>query len=220
MKKLLMILAIMAVACTASAQLVITGVVDGPLPGGLPKCIELYSCGDIADLSVYGLGSANNGGGTDGIEFTFPADVVAAGTFIYVEALNSTYPTSFFDFFGFNADYDGGFAVNHNGDDAIELFLTAGVPDPIVVDVFGDINTDGTGEPWDCLDGWAKRVTFTGPDGSMFNLANWTFSGPDALDGELTNDTAAVPFPLGGYECDPTVSTEDANWGAVKSLYR
>ena len=28
---------------------------------------------DIADLSRYSLGVANNGGGTDGIEFTFPS---------------------------------------------------------------------------------------------------------------------------------------------------
>jgi hypothetical protein len=219
MKKLLMILAIMAVASTASAQLVITGLVDGPLSGGVPKCVELYACGDIGDLSLYGLGSANNGGGTDGVEYIFPADVVAAGTFIYVEALASANPTAFFDFFGFNADYDGGSAVNHNGDDAIELFVLTG-PDPIVVDIFGDINTDGTGEPWDSLDGWAKRNTFTGPDGSTFVLANWTFSGIDALDGAATNADGNPPFPLGGYECDPTVPTDTNSWGNLKSLYR
>ena len=77
MKKLLMILAIMAVASFANAQLIITGVVDGPLPGGVPKCIELYSCGAIDDLSIYGMGAANNGEGTDGVEFIFPAEPMA-----------------------------------------------------------------------------------------------------------------------------------------------
>ena len=47
-------------------SLVITGVYDGPLTGGVPKGIELYVTADIADLSVYGVGAANNGGGTDG----------------------------------------------------------------------------------------------------------------------------------------------------------
>ncbi len=59
-----------------------------------------------------------------------------------------------------------------------------------VVDVFGDIYVDGTGQPWDHLDGWAYRVDETGPDGTMFVLANWYFSGVDALDGETTNATA------------------------------
>jgi hypothetical protein len=49
----------------AMSGLVLTGVIDGPLPGGLPKAIALFVRADIADLSVYGLGRANNGGGTD-----------------------------------------------------------------------------------------------------------------------------------------------------------
>jgi hypothetical protein len=219
MKKLLMILAIMALATAANAQLVITGVFDGPLPGGVPKFVELYACSDIADLSAYGLGCANNGGGTDGVEYTFPADAVSAGTFIYCESISSTTPTAFFDYFGFNATYDVGFAAGTNGDDAIELFDVSGA-EPVVVDVMGDINVDGTGTDWDYLDGWAKRLTATGPDGSTFVIENWLFSGADATDGCLTNDTCASVFPLGNYECDPAVATEDATWGSLKSLYR
>ncbi|MGB0914546.1 MAG: immunoglobulin domain-containing protein, partial [Crocinitomicaceae bacterium] len=55
-------------------DLIITGVFDGPNTGGTPKGVELYILNDIADLSIYGIGSANNGGGTDGEEFTFPSD--------------------------------------------------------------------------------------------------------------------------------------------------
>lgn len=54
-------------------DLVISGVIDGPLSGGVPKAVELFVVNDIADLSTYALGTANNGGGTDGEEFTFPA---------------------------------------------------------------------------------------------------------------------------------------------------
>lgn len=63
----------------AMSNLVITGIIDGPLPGGLPKAIELYASADIADLSIYGVGSANNGGGSDGVEFSFPAAPAARG---------------------------------------------------------------------------------------------------------------------------------------------
>ena len=198
---------------TAPAALLISGVIDGPLSGGVPKAVEFFAFDDIADLSTYGFGSANNGGGTDGQEFTFPAIPVAAGTFVYV----ASEATGFTTFFGFAPDFTSGVA-NINGDDAIELFL-----DGAVVDVFGDINVDGTGQPWDHVDGWAYRVNGTGPDGSTFVLANWTFSGPNALDGETTNATAATPFPigsfLGGGENAPRVqSTTPANGGSVGAL--
>ena len=64
--------------------LVISGVVDGPLSGGVPKAIEVTAVTDIADLSAFGVGSATNGEGTDGEEFTFPADALAAGESVCV----------------------------------------------------------------------------------------------------------------------------------------
>ncbi len=169
--------------------LVITGVYDAQLTTGAgPKGVELYVVSDIADLSLYGIGGANNGGGTDGEEFTFPVVGVTAGTYIYVT--NSD--TVFLSFFGFDADYVSG-AVNINGDDAFELFENGNV-----IDTFGDINVDGSGQPWDYLDGWAKRLNSTGPDGIDFDIAAWTFSGIDTLEGD-TNDACLIPFVLGGF---------------------
>ena len=170
-------------------NLLITAVFDGPLPGGLPKGIELYVINDINDLSEYGVGSANNGGGTDGEEFTLPFASAIAGQYIYL----SSDSASFNQWFGFNADYITS-TVNINGDDAIELFYVSNV-----IDVFGDINTDGTGQPWEYLDGWAYRNNSTGPDGSNFNLGNWRFSSPNALDGESNNATAVTPIPIGTF---------------------
>ncbi len=184
-------------------DLVITGVYDGPLSGGTPKGVELYALNAIPDLSVHGIGSANNGGGSDGEEFTFPAIAVPAGTCIYVASES----TQFANFFGFAPDYVAG-AMSINGDDAIELFANGAVSD-----VFGDINVDGTGEAWDHVDGWAYRNSSTGPDGSTFTIGNWSFSGPNALDGESSNATAATPVPIGTYapcatvEAAPTVSS-------------
>jgi len=176
-------------------DLLITGVIDGPIIGGLPKAIELYVVNNIPDLSIYGLGSANNGGGTDGQEFTFPADSATAGQFIYV----ATEATEFNNFFGFALDYTDGSAPAINGDDAVELFESG-----VVVDVFGDINVDGSGQPWDYIDGWAYRNDDTGADGSTFVLANWSFSGINVLDGETSNATAATPFPIGTYSYTAT----------------
>lgn len=192
MKKIttVLIVFLLSFSISSNAQdLIIIAVYDGPLSGGLPKGVELYVLNDIADMSIYGIGSANNGGGSDGEEFSFPTDSYTAGTFIYV----SSETTGFNTWFGFNPDYTT-FAMLINGDDAIELFMNGSV-----VDIFGDIDTDGTNQPWEYMDGWAYRVNGTGPDGSAFQLGNFTYSGPNALDNETTNATAVTPVPIGTY---------------------
>jgi len=205
-------IALSLVATGASASdLIITGVVDGPLTGGIPKAVELRACADIADLSIYGVGCANNGGGSDGEEFTFPADSAVEGQFIYL----ATEVDEFTAFFGFAPDYTDGSAPNNNGDDAIELFMNGSV-----VDVFGDINLDGTGTPWDYLDGWVYRVAGTGPDGTTFVLSNWSYSGVNGLEGGTTNATCDFPFPIGTYDCAGASPAESTTWGVMKALYR
>ncbi|NRA12626.1 MAG: hypothetical protein HRT57_11785, partial [Crocinitomicaceae bacterium] len=128
-------------------ELIITGVYDATIVGGTPKGVEVYVANDIADLSQYGIGFANNGGGTDGEEFTFPAVSATAGQYIYV----SSEVPNFTSWFGFAPDYTSTTAAI-NGDDAIELFHLGAV-----IDVFGDINLDGSGQPWEYMDGWAYR---------------------------------------------------------------
>ncbi len=161
----------------------IAGVVDGPLMGGIPKMIQICANADIADLSIYGIGSANNGGGSDGEEFSFPVMPLPAGNCITV----ATETVEFNNFFGCDPDFVDAVA-NINGDDAVELFCSG-----TVEDVFGDINTDGTGEIWEYLDGWAVS-TDQMASGTIFDN-NWMYSGPNALDGETSNATAATPFP-------------------------
>ncbi|CTQ49475.1 ExeM/NucH family extracellular endonuclease [Jannaschia donghaensis] len=172
-------------------SLIISAVFDGPLTGGVPKGIELYVTQDIADLSRFGIGGANNGGGTDGEEFTFPAVSATAGDYLYI----GSEAESFAAFFGFAPDYTSS-AVNVNGDDAIELF-----EDGSVIDTLGDPNVDGTDQPWEYLDGWAARLP--GSTAGAFDPTQWQFSGPDALDGETTNASAQTPIPLGTFTGEP-----------------
>ncbi|PKG98712.1 ExeM/NucH family extracellular endonuclease [Paraglaciecola sp. MB-3u-78] len=183
------LLALIAASSVQASDIVITGVFDGPIPGGIPKGVELFVVNDIADLSVCGVGSANNGGGTDGQEFTFPATAATAGSYIYLASESPQFTA----FFGFAPTYTDS-AANINGDDAIELFC-----DGAVIDVFGDIAVDGSGTDWESLDGWAYRTAGTGPDGSTFVIANWSFSGVNGLEGGLTNDTTTSLFPLKSY---------------------
>lgn len=189
MKKNYFLILLLCVSIFAQAQdLLITGVVDATLTGGTPKAVELYIVNDIADLSTYAIGSANNGDGTDGEEF-FLSGSATAGDFIYI----ASEQPNFNAFFGFDPTFTDG-AANVNGDDAIELFNNG-----VVIDVFGDINTDGSGEDWEYQDGWAYRNSGTTADGSTFIIDNWSFSSPNALDDEIDNTSASTPFPLGTY---------------------
>ena len=173
-------------ASSMSAELIITGVFDASLSGGLPKGIELYATADVADLSTFGVGSANNGGGTDGEEFTLSGSA-SAGDFIYIATTSASFTT----WFGFAPTFTDN-AVNINGDDAIELFSNG-----TVIDTYGDINVDGNGETWEYLDGWAYRKT--GTVVGAFNTTDWSYSGANAWDGESANSSASSVMPVGTY---------------------
>ena len=183
----------------ATNALVLVGVYDGPLTGGIPKGIELVALADIPDLSVFGISSVTNGAGSSAgtVEYNFPADAVSAGDRIFL----ATEATEFANFFGFAPTYTNG-VVGINGDDAIELYEGT-----TIIDTFGDVDMDGSGEAWDYLDGWAYRVSNTGPDGG-FVVGNWTYSGINVFDGETTNATAATPYPIDVYT-NTLLSTED-----------
>ena len=172
------------------SDLIITAAYDGPLTGGVPKGLELFAMEDIPDLSIYGIGIANNGGGSDGKEYDFPADAITAGTYIYWTLEDAGFEL----FFGFTPEYVDPLA-NINGDDALELYK-----DGVVVDVFGDVELDGTGLPWEYMDGWAVRNPGTGPDGADFVLGHWRFSGINAFDNASDNATASKPLPLKSYD--------------------
>ncbi|RFC53386.1 fibronectin type III domain-containing protein [Brumimicrobium aurantiacum] len=192
--------------CSMASPLIISAVYDLPLSGGTPKGIELFVGTDIADLSEYGVSSANNGGGTSGgAEFTFPAVSVTAGTYIYV----SSESTNFQTYFGFAPDYTDG-SMSVNGDDAIELFHNG-----TVIDVFGDVDTDGSGQAWEYTDGWALRNSNTVVNNGTFNDANWSFSGPNAVDGCSSNSSCSSSLAVGSFTATANVSP----WEGPLAIY-
>ena len=164
--------------------LALQGIIDFTVPSGGSdgKAIHVVASSDIADLSSFGLGVANNGGGTDGQEYTFPAVSVNAGDDILVvrsvEAMSSYFADCYAEF-----EYvfvEGTSNISQNGDDAIELFEWS-----VVIETFGDINVDGSGQDWDYLDSWAYKV-----DGA------WTYGGVDCTDGTTTTYESSCPYPL------------------------
>lgn len=155
---------------------------------------------DIPDLSLYGVGFANNGNGSPGVEFTFPAgSSAAARSYITIAYEDLQYS----NFFGVSPNFVTGYA-SINGNDAIELFYSGKV-----IDVYGDVNVDGTGTIWDYADGWAYR-NHTSTSSAIFNNEDWTFSGTDALDSCATNIDCANYFPSKSYNTSMPVSSTSA----------
>jgi hypothetical protein len=174
--------------------MVITGIVEGDINATNIKAIEVTILKDILDISVYGMGVANNGGGTDGIEFNFPSISAAAGD----KFLITNNATTFNTFFGFAPNFVNSTLIFFNGDDAVELFLNS-----TVIDRFGEPTVDGTGEIWEYTNGWAYRVTDTQPDGTVFVSDHWTYSGIGANVGAINNGGASTQFPIESYQILP-----------------
>jgi hypothetical protein len=191
-----MAMAPLLLASTSQAAFVISAVTDGDLSGGNPKSIILQAVAPVADLTAWGVGSANNGGGSDGQEFTLPAGSAATGD-VFVIVPNA--PSQ--DFFANNFVQDFTILFNNsaniNGDDAIELFS-----DGNVVDIFGDINTDGSGEDWEYKDGFAQRL---GGGPQAFDLANYSVNN-GAFDGMNEQEHVAV-FAGAGFTAVPEPSS-------------
>ena len=133
--------------------LVLAGVLDLTVPegGSSGKGLLLHAIEDIADLSIYGVGVANNGGGTDGQEMTLPAQAMAAGDRLWVVRDADAYSNYFGADVWATMTYvvDDG-AVSQNGDDAIDVLDVVSMVNTILSGNFddasecADFNDDGS----------------------------------------------------------------------------
>ncbi len=144
------------------------------------KAIHLKVNKDIADLSIYSIGVANNGGGTDGEEFIFPAISVSEGDDILLAREKATLA----GYFGacvdsFEVIIESNDAVAQNGDDAIELFINS-----VVLETYGDPDIDGTGLFWEYSGSWAYK-----------NNGSWTTGGLDCAAGSTSTQESDCPYP-------------------------
>ncbi|MDA8606736.1 hypothetical protein N9L13_06865 [Flavobacteriales bacterium] len=168
----------------------LVGVIDFTVPGGgsAGKAIHLVALDDIEDLSVYGIGVANNGGGSDGQEYTLCAGPASAGDDILIvrdAAAMSAYFANCFAEFELVCEEEGG-NISQNGDDAIELFEMG-----VVIETFGEIDVDGTGQAWEYTDSWA----FQNDEG------DWTYGGVNCTDGTANIYESSCLYPI----CSPPV---------------
>lgn len=168
-----------------SNGLSLKGVTDFKTPFDVSsgKAIHLIADSNITNLSIYGLGIANNGGGTDGQEYRFPNISITKGSNIIV----SRDTTGISNYFGdcwssFNIILiDNSGVISQNGDDAIELFKVGEV-----VETFGDVSVDGTGKDWEYTGSWAYKN----------NSNNWIYGGLNCTDSSATIFNSKCVYPI------------------------
>ena len=109
-----------------AVNLSLKGIMDLTVPqgGSAGKAIHLVATDSIADLSVYGIGVANNANGGDGQEYTFPSISLNNGDHVLL-ARDSTAMSNYFDncFTYFDVILPASNAISQNGNDAVELFF-------------------------------------------------------------------------------------------------
>ncbi len=173
MKKLYTLtLALFVSVFTFAQGPVITGIMDGDCPGGLPKVLEIYANGTV-DFSQYSLENQTNTSDSWGNTFDLSAIGTLTDSFVYIYKENADAPTFATEFPSALNVLDTGASsiVNLNGDDRIRIIETASSE---VIDQYGVEATDGSGTDWEYKDGFGKRNAGTAANAGVFIPANWT----------------------------------------------
>lgn len=154
---------------TELPKLIISEVTD---PGDVPnaKYIELYNTSDSPiDLSGWEIRRYAN-------DNTTSSDVSLSGTInpfqTFVVAYNATFVTEF----GFTPDMTNGY-ISGNGDDTYELF-----DGTQVIDIYGEVGVDGTGEDWEYTNSKAVRNSNITSPNTTWTASEWTITAADVAD--------------------------------------
>ncbi|MEA3479865.1 MAG: lamin tail domain-containing protein, partial [Bacteroidota bacterium] len=156
----------------STAQLIISEVSD-PANTWQARFVELYNPGTDSidfDQDTWYLSKQSNGGSTWG-------DILLTGVIHAGKAYVVAYSeSSFITTFGFNPDLSSG-SINGNGDDGYFLFWGGNHNTGTLVDAYGEIDVDGTGEPWEYLDSKATREYDAITPETVWDSLNWTVHG-------------------------------------------
>lgn len=174
---------------SAENDLMLMGVTSFDLPASGGKALHLKANEAIEDLSNYGIGTANNGGGTDGQEYAFPSIDLNAGDHILLcrdSIAMATYLEedcySLYKFV-FHSDSE----PSGNGNDAYELFYNGNL-----IETFGDPDVNGIGEQWEYTNAWAFKDV----------QGEWFFGDTNCTESAETSSSSLCPYPF----CDLSLS--------------
>ena len=193
MKKIIALLAVAGVAGMASADIIISEVVDATLSGGNPKYVELTNTGasDVTFGAGDGIINQSNASNDLIIDTDLTGLTIAAGDSFVIQSSGNDGQLIFESTYGFAADlYTSAFYSN--GDDRYILWMGGAVHD-----IHGDIDTDGTGLAWEYLDGYAfSNPTRITANGGSFVIGDWTHGGVNSLEDPGFDDVVELALIL------------------------
>ncbi|MCF8381099.1 MAG: hypothetical protein K9H49_16115 [Bacteroidales bacterium] len=158
-------------------ELFISEVAD-PADNANARFVELFNSGattiDLTAANLY-LSRQSNGGTTWGdVQITGTVD--AGKTFVLGLA------TTFEAAYGFAPDQVTSI-LSSNGDDAYFIYKGGDHTTGTLFDVYGALDTDGTGLPWEFLDGRAERNFGVNLPNTIWSALEWTVTMPTNVAG-------------------------------------
>lgn len=159
------------------------------------RFVEIYNYGATSvDLSAEQIHLVRQANGSGLADIALTGTLEAGQVFIIAGNISNTFNTTF----GFSADVDNG-NVSGNGDDGYFLYYGGNSSTGTLLDAYGVLNQDGTGQPWEYEDSRAIRNNpQSASPTATWNAADWTISSaatgdctPGALENEFRYDAAA-----------------------------
>lgn len=161
------------------------------------RFVELFNAGTQAvDLAAGSWCLCKQTGDSGNWAYEWLTGTVAAGS-TYLVAYGST---NFHYYYGFYPDQADSFVVSGNGDDVYALFMGGNQTDGALVDIFGVVDQDGTGQPWAYTDSRAMRSPSVVRPRSTWSSAEWTIVAANVAamtPGEHGAGTAPILATLG-----------------------
>lgn len=200
-------------ATSIAVTLFISEVAD-PADRAYAKYVELYNAGNSAidfDNEIYYLSRQANGSGWGDIQLT--GVISAKSTYIISYRVDD-----FFNSYGFNANINSG-NVSGNGDDGYFLFSEGDHETGTLVDAYGVIDVDGTGQNWEYEDSKAVRKYSDTIASSVWNPQQWIINS-SANHSDMTPGKHHVKLTWYGGESPEWQNNLNWNEGDVSAIFR
>ncbi len=159
--------------------LIISEVVDGASSDGNPKFVEITNtAASPFTFAAGGLIVQTNNNTDRNVDIDLSGVTIEAGESYVIASSSNGGQAVFESVYGFSADL---YADEIIGDGNDRYAITDGAA---ILDLYGVLDTNGTGAPWEYADGFAlRRSAAITPAGEGFVSGEWVFSGVDALEG-------------------------------------
>ncbi|RMI01318.1 MAG: lamin tail domain-containing protein, partial [Calditrichaeota bacterium] len=174
--------------------LIISEVVDGTNFGGTPKYVEIYNAHATNTYSLGGLQIRRYANGNTSPASVNLSNVNLAPGQTWVVADGPFDPAWGGAFATATPDQTNGSVISGNGDDVYELYNTG---TGTVIDVYGVVGVDGTGQPWEYTDSQVTRHTSVNRgNGGNFNVAEWSIVPYNNLNATPGSHSVDTPLPV------------------------